>query len=592
MNKVKKYIPEFLAVISFFLLWWHLQASQEFMFFYREQQQLFLFSLPEFADRYFTVGGLSLFLSQFLCQFFSLPLLGSAVTAAFGAFSAYLLWRIASRWGTPFWTYPLFILPVFVQTHALYDNFYAYDGYCAFFIAILMLWIWQICFSKGKPIARLIAGMLMSSAGYLLIGPASMIFVIGIVVLDFLNHASMPYIQLLSIAAFFLTYFIALKAGAVEDFQKGVLSSFYYDQALIPPLVYDADVIVVPLLLIIAFLLRKAVFNSWLLDLSFLCLAALLDVGAVALLSRRDVRENYVLVRLQQDMISEDWDDILNCREAISENNHFNMNFVNLALQHKGLLLERLFTYRQGNAMSLLYESTNTEYNPRVTFLYAHVLYYLGDIGGAQNKAFDTFVSYEYGNPSMLQLLVKTNIIYRNYKVAEKYISILEKTWGYRKWAGEQRSLLSDEASDMDPEISGKRKGLPDSDIFSLHGDFYKYLETILENNGGNEAARDYAMAYLLFFRDKGLIDDFFQRFPPKSTFGTLPSLVQQAIVVINEHDLDLCREMGVGDEVIDQYNLFKETGRNASLSGRNPRNDLKAKFGNSFWYYFLYGES
>ena len=52
MKKIGKYIPEILFAASFFLLWWYLQATQEFTFYNREQEQLFLFDWSAIIDRY------------------------------------------------------------------------------------------------------------------------------------------------------------------------------------------------------------------------------------------------------------------------------------------------------------------------------------------------------------------------------------------------------------------------------------------------------------------------------------------------------------------------------------------------------------
>ncbi|MGP1477819.1 MAG: DUF6057 family protein, partial [Phocaeicola sp.] len=76
MKKIVSYIPVTLAIIAFFLIWIFLQKNQEFLFYYREQQQVFLFDVDFLVDRYVTLGGLSLFVTQFLTQFFTVHYLG------------------------------------------------------------------------------------------------------------------------------------------------------------------------------------------------------------------------------------------------------------------------------------------------------------------------------------------------------------------------------------------------------------------------------------------------------------------------------------------------------------------------------------
>ena len=69
MKTIEKYSPVFVGGVAFLLLCLFLQANQEFLFYYREQQQLFMKDVDFIRDRYTTLGGLSLCLAQFLVQF-------------------------------------------------------------------------------------------------------------------------------------------------------------------------------------------------------------------------------------------------------------------------------------------------------------------------------------------------------------------------------------------------------------------------------------------------------------------------------------------------------------------------------------------
>ena len=62
----------------------------------------------------------------------------------------------------------------------------------------------------------------------------------------------------------------------------------------------------------------------------------------------------------------------------------------------------------------------------------------------SQRTAFEAMEYIPNNNKSgrALKRLVETNIISGHYDVARKYISILEKTTFYRKWAKSMRSLV------------------------------------------------------------------------------------------------------------------------------------------------------
>lgn len=76
-NSSKKIIPILLLLLCTCLLGLHLQATQEATFFYREQQQIFLFNSEYVLNILKTIGGLATICSQFIIQFFKVPLIGS-----------------------------------------------------------------------------------------------------------------------------------------------------------------------------------------------------------------------------------------------------------------------------------------------------------------------------------------------------------------------------------------------------------------------------------------------------------------------------------------------------------------------------------
>ena len=65
----------------FLLLFFGWQGTQEFTYFYREQQQIFLFDRDFIFDRLTSIGGFASLAAQWLVQFFVLPKVGAMVTA-------------------------------------------------------------------------------------------------------------------------------------------------------------------------------------------------------------------------------------------------------------------------------------------------------------------------------------------------------------------------------------------------------------------------------------------------------------------------------------------------------------------------------
>ena len=91
-NLSKKITPILLLLLCTSLLGLHLQTLKKQPFFYREQQQIFLFDTEYVLNILKTIGGLATICSQFIIQFFKVPLIGSLVTALIGGISGWLFW--------------------------------------------------------------------------------------------------------------------------------------------------------------------------------------------------------------------------------------------------------------------------------------------------------------------------------------------------------------------------------------------------------------------------------------------------------------------------------------------------------------------
>ena len=116
----------------------------------------------------------------------------------------------------------------------------------------------------------------------------------------------------------------------------------------------------------------------------------------------------------------------------------------NIALCETGRLNDKLFHFPQspdGQSLFLKWEMYG-EVLRRGAYFY----YTTGMINEAQRWAFENMVMKGIA-PEDLRMLIKTEIINGNYKMASKYISILKTTLFYRKEASGFERLLSNEKS-------------------------------------------------------------------------------------------------------------------------------------------------
>ena len=592
--KIKEFLPVVL-IVSMVTLWVYLlNANQEFFFYYREQQQIFIYDYSSFCDRYFSFGGLSLLLSQFLVQFFCLHWTGPIITAVLGGITTWLIWHSLYRLYPEtrgIYLVPFCFMPVILQLNALSDFYYNYDGFVAFVLMIVSFALYTWITEQRTVLWRVIIGSLFSLILYFLAGPVAIPFSVSILFYDLLMKRKSAFWQIISVGLILITGFLCIHLGIIVNTRFAFTNDFYYEPLLKPRfglLMSWIAFVILPPVLWITHLLRKLRTATWIIISSLLLI---FDVGySVYLLSSSKDSKFNVFFRLQRDVVIGNWNDILREYDAIQDRrNYLLMNYVNLALSYKGKLIENLFYYRQQDPFSLMVGG-NARRIPEVITLLSYIYYRIGNISAAQDKAFDSFVSYRYGNPSMLKMLIKTNLIYRNYAVAEKYISILEKTWYYRKWAIKQRCFLyNDKAVAHDREFGSKQRDLPRNDHFTMKDDPYEDLKDILQANSYNKVACNYTIAYLLLLKNKNQIDDFVQRYYRTPVLYHVPELFQQALVAFHENDLSFCLQHGVTKNTIRQYQIFKSLYIEARNAGQDPRSLLDADFSRSYWYYFLF---
>lgn len=589
MKTIEKYSPVFVGGVAFLLLWLFLQANQEFLFYYREQQQLFMKDVDFIRDRYTTLGGLSLCLAQFLVQFFSIRLLGAAVTAGIGVLSAMLLWFSLRKLNASVYLFPLCFVPWLFQVKGLLDYYYHYEGVLAFFLSMLFFWIYTASSSTMRPLFRIGWGCLFTVCLYLFAGSIALLFAVMLLLYDVLTKSPGGYWQLFSVLSVAVLGMIFVHVGRLVSYRFAYTNDFNYEPILVPLQSTNGSWFAAVGCMLLFFLARYVSIKTpaaRMVCTVVLSLGVGWGYGRYAAMDAGD--KTYAMVELQHYVTTEQWNALLRSKK-IRNNNYLIMNYVNLALSQEGKLLTRLLDLQPRDPQTLLVGGEKTELVAELTVLLSDIYYRMGIIASAQDKAFDSSIGVRYGSPAMLKLLVKTNLIYGAYPVAEKYISVLERTWGYGKWATSMRRFLyDDEAVEQDPELGMKRRDLPATDAFSLQDGVYADLVHILETNPKDMAARDYAVAHLLLSRDRESANRFVERFYGTDALKSVPQILQEAMIVFNENDMDFCRKHGVTEETLTRYDEFKRQFIAFQRTKRNPA-ALKAGFGKTYWYYFLF---
>ena len=584
-----KYIPVLLCTLAIIFLIYHLDKTQRFLFFYREQGLMFIYDIHLISERYLTLGGFSLIISHFIEQFFSVPLFGPIATALIGGVMSYLLWLTVRQINQSTYILPLCFLPLLYQVEALFDFNYDYHGFVSFFLAIILLYVYAHCSARLKWTYRIVLSCVLSIGLYILAGSTGLLLSLAIFLYDLLQKAEKGYLQIIPVALTLLLGFYLIISGEIESARFAYMNDYYFEPTLKPvTTIHFSWLALLGILIVVKLISFIPKFKTSIeIGLTVVCFVL---ISAYFIKSANKNRRNiiYPIIQLQHYVVNEKWDDILNSR-YIGLNNYLIMNYANLALSHKGMLLSDLFSIPQDGPNSLMLQGNTAETTPEIWSMSTHILYQMGNIASARNVAFDSFVANRYGNPSITKMMAKTDIIYGDYTIAEKYIKLLEKTWGYSKWAKEyRRFLFNDEAVNSDPELGLKRKDLPPDGTYPFVRGVYVDLLNVLDTGVAGKATQEYAIAFLLLTKDAKSLKQFIEKYADSPYLKEVPTLLQEAILEMNEKDLDYCREHGVTEETINRHKQFLQKFMDVELSGLNPAAALKREFGRTYWYYSL----
>lgn len=548
---------------------------------YREQQQLFIYDKTYLYGTLFKVGGLSTLLARFIVQFFWNPRVAMAVTMVLLALSAYMLW-VAARESCKDWKIiPLCIIPALFLYSSLSDNGLHFD----YLTSILLVQAGLLIF-KGIRSRRLLWGMLLTVILYFTAGPAAILFAVGALILS-LDRPKASLLLFLLVYA--LCAIVAYSTAAVPTMAEALTPSFHYDMDAKMTTFHWAAWIALPFVMLLSFLARKAKLKDWTVFLTGLVLAFIVFIPSRSFSKGMASEQPNLAYVFEYYTDNEDWDGLIEaCNKAPWLPR--TANYLNMALAWKGELADHLLDYDQRGAQALVMITKDRA----VDVAQAHIMMAMGNVAASQDVAFNSLVSLNGYCPAMVKINAQVELMRGTYGVADKYISLLEKTVHYRKWAKEHRRFLYDDAAvEADPLLGNGRRNLTAEDAFVMYTNPMAELFPILDANPTDKRALEYGLCYLLLAKDLNSVKHFITDYYSSPDSPALPRIAQEAMVFYSEYSrnmegvepfgLDWCYEHGVEPETVARFEEYK----NAAVAG--PMS-LK-RFKGTYWYYLVHTE-
>ena len=584
----KNLIALIITAIGALLLGVQLQADQAYMFFYRESQQLLFLDWSYISEVLLQFGGVGIFVSQFLVQFFIHPVVGAATTAVIVGVSVWMLWLTMRKINDNVALLPLLFVPSLFVVMYIATSYHHYTGLVAIMFMAIALWGYSLCREQSYKV-RVGIGAAITLVFYLLVGSIGMLFAMCALLFDAMLKREKWYLGAIYAAIACVAGSYLVHTGDIIDYEFAYTPKFYNEFYVeMTPFLHMAWVAMVAVMAVIyaAGLIKRM--SLWING----ALGAILCIAVAGWYLQRHEKEVnpgfYSYMELYHHMVTENWDGILSTPN-VSMQNALNANFVNFALSKKGELLDKLFLYPQINASSLLNENFGTFVEEHS--VYSEIYYHLGIVSQTLELSLAAMAGTYPGTPLLLQQFVRSRIVLGDYDLAGKFVYRLSKTYAYKDWAERQQQFLhNDVAVEADPEYGLKRRTLPElsSEFVSMNGLLYDLMKA-LTANPDNEVAREYTIACVLLQKNFDFIRAFVEEYYSTPVLPTLPVRLQEAVVTYSERDMDYCRRYGVSEEVISRFASFRQkilTLRHRQPSA-NPKSQM-SEFRDTFWYFML----
>lgn len=485
---------------------------------FQEQYQMFLFDTGYFLERIVLPGGLADYISEFLVQFYYMPVLGGAIIALLLMGIQAAVWGLMKQYGArhDFPGYLLSFLPSIALWCAMGDQNVLLSFVVALFGALVIGWIHNRFHNR---LVKVVFELVSTALVYWLLGPVVFLYA-ALMIGDTLKNAQQKDSILSGIgySAGILILTIAWILLTTQTLQYPLyrifagLNYYRYPGTISPlPFVVMVWAVVIPFLGMIPCRqksLQKLQQSKVVIVLSYVLVIVASWFGIKASFDEMtyDLIDYDFLVRTEQ------WDKIIEKAEKKPATTPLSVSCVNLALSQKGMLADRLFEFYQNGGEGLFPTFTRDMISPVST---AEIFFRLGMVNDAERYMFEAQEAIPNYRKSarLTRRIIECEIINGNYKVAAKLLRRLQKTLFYRNWANQTMALLGNEKAINRHPVYGKLRKYREKkqDFLFSDQEMDQMLGLLFLNDNHNKMAYEYLMCYELLQRD---MEKFMQYYP------------------------------------------------------------------------------
>ena len=554
--------------IAVFLFW---RFRYPFALTYQEQLQLFLFDSDYFWGRVAEPGGFARYVAEFLVQFYNGVTIGAAIIALLYMLVQRLTWRLmTSSHLSPLSThlYPLSFIPAIMLWFAMGDESVMLTYVVALVIALAVAIGWQRII---RTVPMILAALVLIPIVYWLIGP--MVLLVTVLLLPWT----------LAVAAFIYALALMLLSAHWLPFpmMRVILGISYYRIPVTMPYILMAIPLVILLLTWIGWKFQKVSesIKQWV----FIGELLLVVIAGMLIVPMGFDQKKYELIEYDHLVRIQDWKSIIQKAEKQMPDLPMSVSATNLALGMTNQLGDRAFDFYQRGSEGLL---PKFERNFATSQLTGEIYFHLGLVNTAQRFAFEAMEAIPKYNKSarVIKRLAETNLINGQYKVAEKYLRMLEKTIFYRPWAQRTMAMLGDEkAINAHPVYGTLRQYRLQEDFLFSDRELDKICGQMFVHNPQNQMAAQYLVMLPLLDNDMPRFMQYVQVVQNKINYN--PRHCQEGIAFAFIQQRQQPPRGVVSQLILQQMNEF------AQAYSQDRNSPELNRFRNTVWYYLTVGK-
>ena len=485
---------------------------------FQEQYQMFLFDIGYFLERIVLPGGLADYISEFLVQFYYMPVLGGTIIALLLMSIQAISWGLMKQYGMKavFPGYLLSFVPSIVLWCAMGDQNLLLSFVVALSGALLMGWIHNRFHNR---LVKVVFELVSTALVYWFLGPVVFLYAALMIGDTMIKGKQNGHIlSSLGYSACLLILTVAWVLLTTQSLQYPLYRIFsglnYYRY---PGTVSPLPLGVMIWTVVVVFFGMVPDGHAWIKKLQqskvVMALAYVLVIVASWFGIKASFDEmTYDLIDYDFLVRTEQWDKIIEKAEKKPATTPLSVSCVNLALSQKGMLADRLFEFYQNGGEGLFPTFTRDMISPVST---AEIFFRLGMVNDAERYMFEAQEAIPNYRKSarLTRRIIECEIINGNYKVAAKLLRRLQKTLFYSNWSNQTMSLLGNEKAINQHPIYGKLRKYREKkqDFLFSDREMDQMLGLLFLNDNHNKMAYEYLVCYELLQRD---MEKFMQYYP------------------------------------------------------------------------------